>query len=757
MNKTLLQILKEVSEIIAVNDNISSVMNAIVDILAENLNVDVCSIYIYDNKENTLSLKATHGLNPNSIGKIKLQPGAGITGTAFAQAEAINLASADEYEKYQFFPNSGEDKFKAFLACPLIIGSKNLGVLNLQKVTSGQFPDEVVDMVRALGTQIANLVLSSKMLSEISKKNPDIKKSFLDNQQVVLKGIKINNGIVSGTASVYALNDFFDVPVTTDLSLEDESKLFIDAVALTKTETVKLLEKAIAMISEADASIFDVHLMFLEDKSLISSVLDIIKDKKSAEYALKTVNAKFQKLFSNMKDEIFREKSADLKDVMLRLLKNVENLKYTSSTQDSTIDAKDKIIVAKELLPSDIFRLTSGSVAGIVTEKGGATSHVSILAKALNIPALLGVSNLMSHVADGKNLILDCNTGLCYINPNSAISDKFSAIENAHIPLKPSKGKCISCTNDGQKIFLRANVSLVSETTLLKKYHADGIGLYRTEFLYMIRDYLPSEQVQYNVFSAVMNNAKGMEVTFRLLDVGGDKPLPYLPRREESNPALGKRGIRLLLEREDILRPHLKAMLRAGVNGKIKIICPMISTLSEFLQLKKIVDDCKSQLLDKNIPFAENCKLGIMLEVPSAYLDLQNIVQHADCVSIGTNDLFQYTFACDRETVAFDAAPVYFQTPFINMLAHSADIVNSAGKDLSICGEMAADPLALPLILGAGIHDLSMQSNAIFDIATTMQKYSLDECRSILLHCKSLTDAEEVLAYMKQIAVSKGN
>ena len=755
MNKTLLQILKDVSEIIAVNDKISGVMNEIVHILAENLNVDVCSIYIYDPKNNKLSLKATHGLNPNAIGKIFLQPGAGITGTAFSQSEAINLASADEHEKYQFFPNSGEDKFKAFLASPLIIGSKNLGVLNLQKISAGQFPDEVVDMVKALSTQIANLVLSSNMLSDISQNYKDLKSEPLDQQQLILKGIKINNGVVSGSASVYTLNDFYDVPVTADLPIDEEAKLFTDAVSLTKNETVQLLEKALAIISEADASIFDVHLMFLEDKSLIAAVLDIINDGKSAEFAIKTVNSKFQKLFQDMKDEIFREKSADLKDVMLRLLKNVETLKHNFQKNDCCIDTKDKIIVARELLPSDIFRLTSGSVAGIVTEKGGATSHVSILAKALNIPALLGVSNLMSNVCDGMPLILDCNTGMCYINPNSDIADKFSYIENADAKIDTSDSQCVSCTADDKKIFLRANVSLVSETTLLKQYHADGIGLYRTEFLYMIRDYLPSEQVQYNVFSSVMKNTPGMEVTFRLLDVGGDKTLPYLPRQEETNPALGKRGIRLLLEREDILRPHIKAILRAGYNRKIKIICPMISTLSEFIHLKQVVDDCKRELLEKDIPFAQNYKLGIMLEVPAAYLDLKNIIKHADCVSIGTNDLFQYTFACDRESVAFDAAPVYFQTAFINMLANAAQIVNDACKDISICGEMAADPLALPLILGAGILDLSMQSTAISQIAKTVQKYTLSECVDIFKHCKSLTDAEEVLSYMKNIANQK--
>ena len=747
MHKTILQILKDISEIIASNGNHDKVMSEIVRILAENLGVDVCSIYIYDESSDKLVLDATWGLKQESIGNIKLQPGAGITGSAFLSREIINLASADEHEKYQYFPNSGEEQFKAFLACPLIIGSVNVGVLNLQKKESGQFPPAVVDMVKALSTQIANLILSSKMLSELSCS--ECYDSGDSDKQVILKGMSINSGIVSGTASVYMPDDLFDVPEESCNNPETEAEIFDKALNITKSETVRLLEKAISIISEADAAIFDVHLVLLEDQVLLSEIKNHISNGASAEYAVYKVNAKFQHLFNSMQDEVFREKAADLKDVMLRLLKNIKSIKNNSDFSDEILNIQNKIIVAKELLPSDIFRLTSGAVTGIVTEKGSATSHVAILAKALNIPTLVGVKNLMMHIKEGDTLILDCNTSLCYINPEPEVAERFQGIIAG--VLKPSDTIEIypSVTQDGHKIHLRANISLVSETALLDKYNADGIGLYRTEFLFMIRDLLPSEQVQYNIFSAVIKNAAGKEVAFRLLDVGGDKPLPYLKHQEESNPALGKRGIRLLLEREDILRPHIKAMLRAGADAEIKIICPMLSTLSEYMQLKKIVEECVGELQRDNVLYCRNFKLGIMLEVPSAYINLKRLISEADCVSIGTNDLFQYTFACDRETMIFDAAPGYLQPPFLTMLQNAAEIVCGAGKEITLCGEMAADPAAVPLILGAGIYDLSMQPAAIPRIAKIISSYSLESCRELFNNAISVNDAQEVLNLLK--------
>lgn len=754
MQTAALQILKSISEVIAANDDLASVMSAIVDILAENLDTDVCSVYVYHEESDDLILAATCGLNKNTVGNIRLKPGVGITGSAFLHTDIINLASAEEHESYQYFQNSGEDKYKSFLSSPLIIGSKIVGVLNLQRLVEEEFSDEVVDMVKSLSTQIANLILSSQMMSVLSLEDHDTKEITLGeaNDQIMLKGVSANPGIARGTASVYQpRSSFNDIMPDTSLTLQDEIELFETSIKMAKKETVDLEEIAISMISEADASIFDVHLMILEDKSLIDSLKKIIQRGYSIEYAIKNINSLYQSRFQKMNEEIFREKGADFKDVMLRLLKIVRSLKKCELSDEKMEVAENEIIVARELLPSDIFRLTSGSLLGIATEKGSMTSHVAILAKALNIPALLGVSNVLSKVKEGNQMILDCNAGLCFIHPGQEVSERYDEILEAQMQAYETVESSPSITKDNHKITLRANISLVSETSLLQQYGAKGIGLYRTEFLYMIRDYLPSEDVQYNVFSTIIQRAEGEEVTFRLLDIGGDKPLSYLKFAEETNPALGQRGIRLLLERQDVLRPHLRAIMRAAVLGNIKVICPMISNVSEILTMKSIISECQTYLEKKGQEYSRDFKFGIMLEVPSAFLQLDAMIHHVDCISIGTNDLFQYTFASDRENSGAEDIPEYMEPAFLQMIAKAAEIVNEhPEKILSICGEMAGDPLVSPLLVGAGIKDLSMQPSKIPLVKNRLSNFTIAECQELLKECQYAVDAKTVLEILRK-------
>ena len=752
MQNVALKILRSISEVIATNDHIGSVLSEIVEILAGNLHVDVCSIYVYQEDFDKLTLVATSGLNKSSVGNISLKPGVGITGTAFTDGEVINVASAKNNPNYQFFKNLGEEKYNSFLSSPLIIGSKKVGVLNLQRIVEEEFDDTVVDMVKTLSTQIANLVLSAQMLSVLSSSDNDTQ--IMTSEQKVqtrLQGVSMSSDIVKGNAVIYLPNDNFNsVEPTTELSLNDEVELFYKAIKRAKIETVDLEETAISMISEADASIFDVHLMFLDDLSLIKSMKEIILRGYSAEYAIKHINALYQNRFRKMSEEIFREKGADLKDVMLRLFNHVKVLKKQRDENDNHLEVSDHhIIIVKELLPSDIFKLNSNKLLGIVTEKGSNSSHIAILAKALNVPIVLGVKGLMLNVQSGDPLILDCNTAACYICPNEDIISSYKDIISAKVIKAASLEGWPAVTADGQLINMRGNISLISETPLLKQFGAKGIGLYRTEFLYMIRDYLPSEDVQFKVFSSIMKGAEGNEVTFRLLDIGGDKTLSYLKFPEDSNPAFGERGIRLLLKRHDILRPHLRAILRASRLGTIKILCPMVSGVAEIIAIKKIINESINVLENKGYKDKINYKLGIMLEVPSALFQLDEIIEHISFVSIGSNDLFQYIFASDRDENN-STAPDYMEPAFLKMIAKAAKIVNSSGeKEISICGEMAGDPLIFPLLAGAGIFDLSMQPSKIPAVQKQISRFTIPQCEQLLAKAIRMRDANGVLLMLQ--------
>jgi phosphotransferase system enzyme I (PtsI) len=331
----------------------------------------------------------------------------------------------------------------------------------------------------------------------------------------------------------------------------------------------------------------------------------------------------------------------------------------------------------------------------------------------------------------------------------TSIQDESFSYQDIHAP---------GLTVDGKKITLKANIGLVSETTLVNKYIAEGIGLYRTEFLFMIRDRLPTEQEQYEIYSKVFNHVICKDVTIRALDAGYDKPLPYLDTKKEDNPALGMRGIRLLLSQPNILKPHLKAILRAGAKGNLNLLLPMISTIDELLRTKKILREIESELTEQEIEHSKNYKVGIILEVPSVIFALDSIIHEVDFVSIGTNDLFQYTFASDRTNGAINNKNLQVHPVFIRILRHIADICNKNKREdfsLSICGELAGNPFFIPLLIGSGIHELSMTPNMIPPIKNLVRKLSVSECIDITQKAITSSNENEVISILKDFFTAK--
>ncbi|MCP4178164.1 MAG: phosphoenolpyruvate--protein phosphotransferase [bacterium] len=360
---------------------------------------------------------------------------------------------------------------------------------------------------------------------------------------------------------------------------------------------------------------------------------------------------------------------------------------------------------------------------------------MAILARAFDIPALLKTPNITNIVNKDDDIILDCFTETAYIRPEEKIKKQFNDIiksrlqsaQNLNIDNKPA------VTLDNKNIKLNANLALVNEVTLLQKYGADGIGLYRTEFLYMIRDRLPSEREQYKIFSKVLREAKDKEVTIRLLDVGADKPLPYINTPYEDNPALGNRGIRFLLTHEDILRPHLRAILKAGVHGRLKILIPMISNKEEIIRLKEILVSVRNELISQRSKFSTNYEIGIMLEVPSALFDIENMIPEIDFASIGTNDLLQYIFASDRTNEVLPNKYLPLHPIFLKILKNIGSIfANHPDKKLSLCGEIAGNVYALPYILGAGVYELSMPPKFIPPVKEIINSIHYSDSKRLL-------------------------
>ncbi len=753
----LLAILKHISEIIAEGNRGKSVLQEIVEFLSDSLEVEVCSIYIYDKKSEMLRLKATCGLVTDSIDKVTMYPGKGLTGISFANQTLLNIKSPQNHPDFIYFNESGEDLYNSFLAVPLVAGGICVGVLVIQRKIEEEFSGIVVDMAQSLSSQLAHLIINTDIIRELSEEQLiDNRKSKASvGEQLIMRGTPLNTGIAQGKAQRFTpILSMEQIPHADTDDIGQEIKIFENAVKITKEKTIELEQTAFSMISEVGAAIFHVHLLFLDDKTILDAVKNDIKaNSHSVEFSLKQIFLRYQNQFMQMQNDVFREKVADLKDVLLRLCETVNEIKTGRVGQNlNQLKIEHRILVADELLPSDLIKLPLAQIDGIICKKGGVAAHSAILARALNLPAVIGVKGAFLNIEDGDHLILDSISGNIYINPSEEIiaqyehhvteEDAPGEIEHPHGP---------AFTADDTKIMLRANISLLCETNLLKKYGASGIGLYRTEFLYMIRDYCPEESEQFSIFKRIFESADGEEVTVRVLDIGSDKVVNYMNLLPEANPALGNRGIRVLLSNQNLLKEHLRAILRAATFGKLKLNFPMVTTIDELLALKQILKEVESDLTEKQIECSTDYKIGIMLEVPAVAMAIKRLIKHVDFMSIGSNDLQQYAFAVDRTNADVAHLANFLNPVFLEMLKNiGLEFSAFPDKELSICGEMAGSPLAAPLLIGAGIKDLSMSPRFIPEIRKTINKFSIDQCRKMLNEVIKFELPEEVEIYMKK-------
>jgi phosphotransferase system enzyme I (PtsP) len=764
--ENLLYLLRVISEIIARSDDQSVALAAIVDALAENLKVDVCSVYVYEEASDALVLAATKGLHRDSVGKVRMKPSEGLTGHSFREGELLNLADPASDSRFKFFAETGEERFKSFLSAPLTVGGRRVGILVLQRVRAERFRPAVVDMVTALGTQLAHLILNARMLEALAGASTAGAGAVADGRrepgQVMLRGNAANQGIAIGRVVIFKPVDFIEhIEHGSHAGAELELELLARAFALTKEKTIDLEKRALTLISEADASIFNVHLLLLEDRSFVEKITaEVTREGHTLEFGIARVFKEYEKRFLALGDRTFRDRSMDLKDVSLRLIETIRELRAGTEHAGGHIPPLDGtrcVLVAKELLPSDLVRMPAGAVVGIVCEKGGVTAHVAILAKALDIPALMGVKGVTEIAAAGDECIVDCHAEVAYVRPNELVRTRFHELAAAREFAAAPADKGPAVTRDGQALILRANIALVCETPLLAAYGAQGIGLYRTEFLFMVRDYLPSEEDQYRIFAKIVAAARGEDVTIRALDIGGDKPVPSIAFPHEDNPALGNRGLRFLLSRPDVLRPHLRAILRAGAGGRLKILFPMVASREEVVQVRAVLDALTLELDAARVPRAASYKVGIMLEVPSAVFALDRLIGAVDYMSVGSNDLMQYTFAADRTNEAVAGPHQNLHPEFLRLLAAIARTFRThPEKELALCGEMAGNVLAVPFLIGAGFRDLSMPPKRIPVVRRVIGAFSASECEALVAEAVELATPEAVASLITAALADRG-
>ena len=560
-----------------------------------------------------------------------------------------------------------------------------------------------------------------------------------------IKGIGASSGIA--IAKAYKL-EMPDLTVSRD-TVEDttaEIKKLYDHKAAVEEEIKTIKEAASKNLSAEEAAVFDAHLMMLNDPEFAGQIESKIKDEKlNAAAALEDVANMMIAMFSSMDDAYFKERAADVKDVSTRWKAHLLGKKLPNPS----LISEEVVICANDLTPSDTATLNKNLVKGFVTNIGGRTSHSAILARSMEIPAVVATNTIMDNVNDGDLVVLDGTTGEVFINPDEAVVKEYTEKKEAFEAYKAELKTLVdaeSVSTDGHKALLVANIGSPEDLEAVKANGAEGVGLFRTEFLYMESDTLPTEDEQFEVYKKVLEGVNG-PVVVRTLDIGGDKKLKSFETPDEMNPFLGVRAIRLCFQHEDIFRTQLRALLRASVYGDLHIMFPMIATLGEFRKAKGILMEEKAKLEAEGVKVSDNFEVGMMIEIPAAAVLADQFAKEVDFFSIGTNDLIQYTFAADRMSSTINYLYQPFNPSILRLVKNTIDAAHANGKWTGMCGEMAGEALAAPLLLGLGLDEFSMSATSILAQRKRIRSLSYKESKKLAEDClNNAMTMEEVVA-----------
>ncbi|MFZ0446239.1 MAG: phosphoenolpyruvate--protein phosphotransferase [Bacillus sp. (in: firmicutes)] len=564
-----------------------------------------------------------------------------------------------------------------------------------------------------------------------------------------IKGIAASPGI--SIAKAFRLQDPDLTVIQSRVSNPGEEIIrFEKAIDKSRKELTVIQDYATKELGEDKAEIFAAHLLILEDPELINPIKDkIANDWVNAEFALNEVAVMFVSMFENMENQYMKERAADIKDVTKRILANLLGV----SISNPSMISEEVIIIAEDLTPSDTAQLNRKYAKGFTTDIGGRTSHSAIMARSLEIPAVVGTKTVTSTIENGMKVIIDGLDGKVIVNPNEDEVKLYQKKKVAYEAQKVEWAKLVhekTVTSDDYEVELVGNIGTPQDVQGVLDNGGEGIGLYRTEFLYMGRDTFPTEEEQFAAYKSVLERLGDKPVVVRTLDIGGDKELSYLNLPKEMNPFLGYRAIRLCLEMQDMFRTQLRALLRASIFGNLKIMFPMIATLDEFREAKSILIEEKEKLQKNDVKVSDHIEVGIMVEIPSTAVLADVFAKEVDFFSIGTNDLIQYTFAADRmnEQVSYLYQP--YNPAILRLVKNVIDAAHNEGKWVGMCGEMAGDEIAIPILIGLGLDEFSMSATSILPARSQILKLKKEELKEAAKQVLAMGTAEEVKTYIEK-------
>lgn len=716
--------------------DLEQALSIIVQRVKQAVGADVCSVYLNDYDNHRHVLHATDGLRRQAVGRIRLELGRGLIGLVSERAEPINLDDAANHPRYENITDSGEERYHGFLGAPIIQNRKVLGVLVLRQRQRRHFGEDEVTFVMTLASQLAGAITFARTSGELARlQDEGIPQRFLPGLAAA-PGIGIGQAVV-----VYPPADLEAVPDRRPEHPDTEAQDFRRAVREVVADLDRFASRTQVHLRIEDMALFDAWRLMLESDTLIDGTLSRIRAGNWAPGALRETIAEHARVFDAMDDAYLRERASDVRDLGRCILMHLQNrdttpIQYPPQT----------ILVGEEISAMQIAAVPREQLAGIVSTTGSGSSHVGILARGMGVPAAMGVADLPVGRVEGREMVVDGYRGRVYVSPGLAVRAEYQRLAEddaaltselqalRHLPAE---------TTDGYLIPLYLNSGLVSESRPLGIEESAGVGLYRTELPFIVRDSFPSEAAQMSNYRHVLELFAPRPVTIRTLDIGGDKPLPYFPMHE-ANPFLGWRGIRITLDHPEIFLTQVRAVLRAAIGlDNLQLLLPMVSTVGEVDDALLLIQRAHNELLEEGYQ-VRMPPIGVMIEVPAAVYQAEALARRVDFLSVGTNDLTQYLLAVDRNNPHVAKLYNEYHPAVLRALLQILTGARLHGKEVSVCGEMAGDPLATFLLLGMGVHSLSMGAGSLLRVKKVIRSISRARAREVLKVALQCEDAGSV-------------
>ncbi|MGB3621692.1 phosphoenolpyruvate--protein phosphotransferase [Ketobacter sp. MCCC 1A13808] len=737
----MLEILRRIVQEVNAAPDLSSALNVMVTRVRLSMGTEVCSIYLLDHTANCYYLMATEGLNKKAVGTATLQFSEGLVGQVGMREEPINLDDAPSHPKFRFLQETGEEPFHSFLGVPIIHHRKLLGVLVVQQRDSRRFDQEEEAFLVTISAQLAAVVAHAEATGAIDG-------IFGGTGSLTAKfdGVVGCIGVAIGKAFVaYPPTDFKSVPDRAVKNVKKELRTLNDAVKAVRSDIRALSEKASLTLPPEEHALFQVYERMLDDNALAGEIRRHVEAGNWVQGALREVVQKHVAAFEAMEDAYLRARASDVRDLGLRILAYLQQAKTLTAPIP-----EQAIIVGEDITPTIFVDIPRERIAGIVSLHGSSNSHMSIVARSLGIPTVVGVGEFPLSRLEGLQLIVDGHRGEVIIAPSVEVVRQYQAIidEQAVLSKELEVVADLPCeTTDGHRIKLFVNTGLMADVNISLQRGAEGVGLYRTEIPFMVRDRFPSELEQMEIYRQQLEAFHPAPVTMRTLDIGGDKALPYFPI-QEANPFLGWRGIRVTLDHPEIFLVQIRAMLWASESlDNLRIMLPMVSSMMEIDEAMHLIHRAYLEVLEEGA-HVQMPEVGLMIEVPAAVYQIRDFAQQCDFVSVGSNDLTQYLLAVDRNNRRVASLYQAMHPAVLRALKQIVDVATEEGTPVSICGEMAGDPRSALLLMAMGYETLSMSASSLLRVKWVLRKIGMDAAKELLEQVWKMDNAAVIRSHV---------